>query len=530
MENQSNANDFQSSNITFSPPVYIQRYSKVLEMLGKETPRKVVDFGCAECKLLQLIAREEYVEELCGVDINSTLLEMSTRKIEPLIASYLNPRPQPLTISLFQGSVLQSDKRFEDFDAVTCVELVEHLLPNDLNAFIVNIFNFIQPKLVIISTPNADFNVLFNESKAFRHPDHKFEWSQLQFQKWCLEICDIYNYSVRFDGVGTAPNGSKNLGFCSQFGIFSKNADNNSRKTLSGSTNSTVYNLIAKSVHPFKTKDQHRSEMMFKLTTYLKQINFACFIALQRIVDHFSEEKVTHTPLPTFEDNYKFMFRKKIFSCEEGQFLNDDDKTELACQDYNTYNQSKYPVKVVPLHLTKAILYKLHEKFSSPSHHVQGGQFDNADEPNHTNIRYWISMWQTTVDGEATVDLSVHNSGLPFCVCFTLQDVTDDEFICNPTFVHTNDTFLRIPIECLRKLHGLVNITSCDLKEIVSQNSEYIIHDVKVKSIMMKFNSDCTNSDCSATSSEDSCSDNSSDTENLLFDVGTFNEKNWDSD
>ena len=64
----------------------------------------MVDFGCAECKLLQLIAREEYVEELCGVDINSTLLEMSTRKIEPLIASYLNPRPQPLTISLFQVS------------------------------------------------------------------------------------------------------------------------------------------------------------------------------------------------------------------------------------------------------------------------------------------------------------------------------------------------------------------------------------------------------------------------------------------
>lgn len=44
-----------------------------------------------------------------------------------------------------------------------------------------------KPKIVIFSTPNADFNILFGSSKfetGFRHEDHKFEWTQEQFIDW----------------------------------------------------------------------------------------------------------------------------------------------------------------------------------------------------------------------------------------------------------------------------------------------------------------------------------------------------------
>lgn len=58
------------------------------------------------------------------------------------------------------------------------------MYPDTLDAFPYNIFAYVQPKLVIISTPNADFNVLFKKMGKFRHYDHKFEWSREQFEDW----------------------------------------------------------------------------------------------------------------------------------------------------------------------------------------------------------------------------------------------------------------------------------------------------------------------------------------------------------
>ena len=60
--------------------------------------------GCAECKLLQLLKREEYIEELIGVDI-STALSLSAPCLRPLVTDYLHPRLRPLTVKLMQGII-----------------------------------------------------------------------------------------------------------------------------------------------------------------------------------------------------------------------------------------------------------------------------------------------------------------------------------------------------------------------------------------------------------------------------------------
>lgn len=61
---------------------------------------------------------------------------------------------------------------------------IEHLYPDVLDAFPYNIFCYVHPKLVIVTTPNAEFNILFKDFKKFRHYDHKFEWTREQFQDW----------------------------------------------------------------------------------------------------------------------------------------------------------------------------------------------------------------------------------------------------------------------------------------------------------------------------------------------------------
>lgn len=61
---------------------------------------------------------------------------------------------------------------------------IEHLHDHVLSRVPFNIFGYIRPKLVIVTTPNAEFNVLFPDFNRFRHPDHKFEWTRKQFEDW----------------------------------------------------------------------------------------------------------------------------------------------------------------------------------------------------------------------------------------------------------------------------------------------------------------------------------------------------------
>lgn len=69
---------------------------------------------------------------------------------------------------------------------VFCWSLVriEHLETPVLEKFSEMVFGYMTPAIVIISTPNAEFNRLLPGLNGFRHKDHKFEWTKEEFQNW----------------------------------------------------------------------------------------------------------------------------------------------------------------------------------------------------------------------------------------------------------------------------------------------------------------------------------------------------------
>lgn len=99
---------------------------------------------------------------------------------------------------------------------------IEHVFPDVLEKIPFNIFGFIKPKIAVLTTPNREFNVLFNMPPGtFRHDDHKFEWTRSEFEDWCHHICARFpDYCVQFHGVGNPPTEHQNLGSCSQLGFF----------------------------------------------------------------------------------------------------------------------------------------------------------------------------------------------------------------------------------------------------------------------------------------------------------------------
>jgi len=134
-------------------------------------------------------------------------MDVSLRSIERAAASLRLDQLAPVArnrIELMHGSLLYRDRRLEGFDAATLIEVVEHLDASRLRAMERVVFESAHPKTVLVTTPNVEYNVKFENLPAghFRHPDHRFEWSRKEFADWAARIAERFGYGVRFTGIG----------------------------------------------------------------------------------------------------------------------------------------------------------------------------------------------------------------------------------------------------------------------------------------------------------------------------------------
>ncbi|XP_066293558.1 small RNA 2'-O-methyltransferase-like [Branchiostoma lanceolatum] len=267
----------------FSPPLYRQRYQTVADLVKKYRPKRLVDFGCAEGKLIRFLKPEESLEQLTGIDLEGEVLDSIRGIIKPLLSDFVQPRPRPFTVSLYQGSMAECDDRFKGYDMVTCVEVIEHLDPPVLDAMPSNVFGHMRPSVVVVTTPNAEFNVLFPNFSGFRNADHRFEWTRQEFQTWADGVAQRFSYDVTFHGIGTGPEGTEHLGCCTQMAIFE-------RKQTPYDENSTVlwgtpYELIAEAVFPYRENTLSKEQQILQeVQYYIRQI-------MQRRVHGEEEEK-----------------------------------------------------------------------------------------------------------------------------------------------------------------------------------------------------------------------------------------------
>jgi hypothetical protein len=58
--------------------------------------------------------------------------------------------------------------------------------------------------MVVITTPNAEYNALFPTLPAghFRHRDHRFEWSRGEFLRWAERHASDFQYKLRIQPIG----------------------------------------------------------------------------------------------------------------------------------------------------------------------------------------------------------------------------------------------------------------------------------------------------------------------------------------
>lgn len=194
-----------------------QRLGAVVAALKQCGAKRVLDLGCGEGRLLKELLQDKTFEEIVGVDVSSRALEIAKERL------HLDRLPpmQRERIKLIQGALIYRDKRLSGYDAATVVEVIEHLDSPRLAEFERVLFQFAKPAVVVMTTPNVEYNVQFElPAGKLRHPDHRFEWTREEFQGWAKRVAERFGYFVRFLPIGAQ---DPDVGAPTQMAVFTCN-------------------------------------------------------------------------------------------------------------------------------------------------------------------------------------------------------------------------------------------------------------------------------------------------------------------
>jgi 3' terminal RNA ribose 2'-O-methyltransferase Hen1 len=179
-------------------PLAAVRREQVLAALRTVGARTVGDFGCGEGHLLTLLWGQPEFTRIVGTDVSVRSLTIAARKLRDKTAHQLD------RIELFQSALTYRDDRLAGLDAAVLMEVIEHVDPSRLAALERVVLGYAAPGTLIVTTPNAEYNVRFETLSAGtrRHPDHRFEWTRAEFRSWAEQAASAYGYTVEYQPVG----------------------------------------------------------------------------------------------------------------------------------------------------------------------------------------------------------------------------------------------------------------------------------------------------------------------------------------
>lgn len=200
-------------------PLAAQRHEAVLAALRAAGAQRVLDLGSGAGDLLPALLAERSFTEVVGVDVSARALQVAARRLRLDRV----PERQRERVRLLHSGLTYTDARLRGYDAAVLVEVVEHLDPDRLPALEHAVFGAAAPATVVVTTPNAEYNVRYPDLPpgAFRHRDHRFEWTREQFAAWTAAVGERYGYGVRLHGVGAD---DPEVGTPTQLAVFTRGA------------------------------------------------------------------------------------------------------------------------------------------------------------------------------------------------------------------------------------------------------------------------------------------------------------------
>ena len=183
-----------------SRPLAVLRRETVLTVLREAGVRSVADLGCGSGVLTRDLLAVPGFGLVVAADVSAKALGLA---VDRLRLDRMTDQ-QRARLRIFQSALTYRDDRLADLDAAVLMEVIEHVDPGRLPAVERVVFGFAAPRVVVVTTPNAEYNVRYETlpDGAMRHPDHRFEWTRAQFRAWADRVAGGFGYRVRYLPVG----------------------------------------------------------------------------------------------------------------------------------------------------------------------------------------------------------------------------------------------------------------------------------------------------------------------------------------
>lgn len=200
-------------------PVGELRRGVVLAVVRAAGARRVGDLGCGEGMLVADLLAEPGIEQVIATDVSAGALQVAARRLR----LDRMPEQQRARIQIFQSSLTYRDDRLAGLDAAVLMEVIEHVDLPRLAALERAVFGHARPGIVVVTTPNVEYNARFGNlpAGAPRHRDHRFEWTRAQFRDWAAEAAAAHDYDVRYLPVGPV---DVEVGSPTQLAVFTRRA------------------------------------------------------------------------------------------------------------------------------------------------------------------------------------------------------------------------------------------------------------------------------------------------------------------
>ena len=168
-----------------------KRYEAIVKQVERLPHRFVIDMGAGEGKLTEQLAQLKTIDTLYAIDPSNTALAKMAKRF--------GDTDFAVSPTIQWGSLYYEDTTFSGADVFILCEVIEHINEERLVQMMSLITDTYAPKHIIITTPNAEYNAVY-ELEEMRHDDHRFEWTRTQFQAWCKAVTP--KYDLRFEGIG----------------------------------------------------------------------------------------------------------------------------------------------------------------------------------------------------------------------------------------------------------------------------------------------------------------------------------------
>ncbi len=173
------------------------RLDTVARLLVQSGARSVLDLGCGRGELLTRLVSEPSFTRVIGIDIDPDAL------LEARMALGIGLPDPSARLQVRYGSFEEADAELRGFDAAALVETIEHIDPARLGHVERAVFGDLRPRLVLVTTPNQDYNVLHGMPPgAKRHAGHRFEWGRARFAQWARRVAAQNGYVISLDAIG----------------------------------------------------------------------------------------------------------------------------------------------------------------------------------------------------------------------------------------------------------------------------------------------------------------------------------------